>query len=191
MIALMYISMGYTMLNLPLPLILKKHHLVIAFMQMLLAIVVMIINRKFFISGIKALKILSPNMDSLVSLGAIASFAYSVAVVFKMLNSTAMDAHMLFDDLYFDSSAMILTLITMGKYLEAKAKGKTTDALKSLMKLSPKTACVLREDKEYVVPVEEVKINDIFVVKAGELIPVDGRVVYGESAVDESILSPA
>ncbi len=182
---LMYISMGHVMWGFPLPDFLESNPLAIALAQMLLTIIVMVINQKFFTSGFTALAHRSPNMDSLVALGSSAAFIYSTAVVFVM---TAQPGHML-HELYFESAAMILTLITVGKMLEARSKGKTTDAIKSLMRLAPQTATVLRNGQEKVVPVSQVKKGDIFLVRPGENIPVDGTVLEGASAVNESALT--
>ncbi len=192
LIPLMYVSMGHMMWNWPIPEAMDTP-MAIGLYEMLLAIVVMIINRKFFTSGILSLAHGGPNMDTLVALGAGASFAYSLAVLFRMGNQLYagdLDAAMAgLHDLYFESAAMILTLITIGKTLESYSKGKTTNAIKSLMDLAPKTASVLRDGEETVIPVEDVRTGDIFLVRPGESIPVDGRVVEGESAVDESALT--
>ena len=182
LIALMYLSMGYTMWGFPLPAFLVNNPLAIALIQMVLSAVIMVINRKFFTNGFKGLIHRTPNMDTLVSLGSAASFIYSVYVMI------AMHGHFL-HDLYFESAAMILALITLGKMLEARSKGKTTDALRSLMNLTPKKATVIRNGFNIVVPLEDVRKGDIFTVKPGESIPVDGVVVEGESAVDESALT--
>ena len=193
LIALMYISMGHTMWGWPLPHIISRNPLIIAMLQMILSAVVMVINRKFFISGVKGALHGAPNMDTLVSLGSGASFAYSTFAVFSMANETYLgnleSAHHLLHQLYFESAAMILALITVGKMLEAKAKGKTTDALESLMKLSPKTATVIRDGKEAAVPIENVFRGDVFIVRPGENVPVDGIVTDGHSAVNESALT--
>ena len=192
MLLLMYISMGHVMWGWPLPAVMADNAMAIALTELLLTGAVMVINQKFFISGAKALWKRSPNMDTLVALGAGASFVYSVAVLFGMthtqLHAPEM-AHHALHDFYFESAAMILTLITVGKMLEARSKGKTTDALRSLMQLSPQTATVLSEDGERVVPVGQVKKGDVFVVRPGESIPVDGVVVEGASAVNESALT--
>jgi len=180
--ALMYISMGYTMLNLPLPAILTEKPVAVALLQMVLAACVMVINKKFFINGFKGLFKGSPNMDTLVAIGSLASFVYSAVVMFNN------GAHML-HDLYFESAAMILTLITVGKLLEARAKGKTGDALSSLIKLAPKTATLLVDGKENLVPVEKVAVGDIFIVRPGDSIPVDGVIIEGMSAINESALT--
>ena len=183
---LMYISMGHVMWGFPLPGFLSDP-MTIGTAQLVLALVVMIINARFFINGTKGVFHGAPNMDTLVSLGSLASFGYSVAVLIIMVG--AENPHGYLHDLYFESAAMILTLITLGKTLEARAKGKTTDALKSLMKLAPDTAMIVREGEEIEISVDEVKIGDIFVVRPGESIPVDGVVIEGHSAVNESALS--
>ena len=190
---LMYVSMGHVMWGWPLPTVLAENPLAIGLIQMLLAASVMVINQKFFISGTKGLLRLSPNMDTLVALGASASFGYSVYVLFAMsydmiAGDTASAFHHL-HGLYFESAAMILALITVGKMLEARAKGKTTTALQSLMSLAPEMATLLRDGREVTVPVAEVRKGDRFVVRPGERIPVDGVVLEGESAVNESALS--
>ncbi len=183
LVVLIYFSMGYTMWGFPLPTVLENNPISIAIIQLLLTVIIMIINKNFFISGFKGLIHRAPNMDTLVSLGSAAGFIYSAAVMFKM--SSVHSLH----DLYFESSAMILTLITLGKMLESRAKGKTTNALKSLMDLSPKTATVIIDGKEITVGVEQVKIGDIFIVKPGDQIAVDGIVLDGFSAIDEAMLS--
>lgn len=193
LIPLMYFSMGVMMWGWPVPAILEHNHVAMGLIQLLLTGIVMVINQKFFISGMKGLLHRAPNMDTLVALGAGASFAYSTFALFAMT-----DAQMRNDmagvmswmhEFYFESAAMILTLITVGKMLEAHSKGKTTDALKSLMKLAPKTAVILRNGAEEEVSVEQVKKGDIFVVRPGENIPVDGVVVEGSSAVNEAALT--
>jgi Cu2+-exporting ATPase len=179
LLVLMYFSMGHMMLGLPLPGFLEGNMMAVGIIQMILAIIVMVINKKFFISGFKGLLHGGPNMDTLVALGSSASFIYSIF-------SLALHR----DDLYFESAAMILTLITVGKMLEAKSKGRTTDAIKSLMKLAPKTAVIVdKYDREKEVPIEQIKVGDIYVVRPGESIPVDGIVVEGNSAVNESALT--
>ena len=186
---LMYFSMGHTMWGWPLPEMLMQNYLAQTIIQMILALAVAVINQKFFINGFKGIFKFSFNMDTLVAFGSSAAFIYSLFVLFKM---TAVDlphqAHLI-HDLYFESSAMILTLITVGKMLEARAKGKTTDALKGLMNLAPKTATLLVEGKEKTVLAESVKIGDIFVVRPGEAFPVDATVLSGAGAVDESALT--
>lgn len=192
-VILMYVSMGHTMWGWPLPAVMAENPMAIGLTQMLLAAVVMVINQKFFINGVRGVLHLSPNMDTLVALGSGASFVYSTAVLFLMsadlvAGDPAGAFHRL-HGLYFESAAMILALITVGKLLEARAKGKTTDALKSLMSLTPDRATVLRDGVEVVIPASEVKKGDHFVVRPGERIPVDGVVLEGESAVDESALT--
>ena len=187
LLPLMYLSMGYAMWNLPLPPHLTDHPLAIGILQMLLSAAVMGINHVFFVSGIKGLLHRAPNMDTLVSLGSLASFGYSIYVLFSM-NASA-HPHEQLHSLYFESAAMILTLITLGKLLEARAKGKTTDALRALMRLSPQTATVLRDGKEVTLPIEEVLVGDCFIVRTGDRIPVDGVIVEGQGAIDESALT--
>lgn len=193
LIALMYLSMGYTMWGFPLPEFLEKNLLLVGVLQMLLAGGIMLINGKFFVNGTKGLLHKAPNMDTLVALGSFASFGYSVYALIALANAQNAGNHALAHEylhgLYFESAGMILTLITVGKTLEAKAKGKTTDALESLMKLAPKTAIVVRDGKETIVEIESVQIDDVFLVKPGERIPVDGTVIAGQSAVDESALT--
>lgn len=193
LVPLMYISMGHMMWNWPLPSVMAENHIMLGLIQLLLTAAVMIINQKFFISGYRGFIHRSPNMDTLVSLGAGASFLYSVVVLFAMTaahHSGDADSVMHYmHEFYFESAAMILTLITVGKLLEARSKGKTTDALKELMKLAPKTAVVIREDNEIEIPASDVRIGDRFVVRPGESIPVDGRIIEGEGAVDESSLT--
>lgn len=184
---LMYISMGHTMWGFPLPSFLSHNHLALALIELLLTVIVMVINQKFFINGFKGIINRSPNMDTLVALGASAAFIYSTAVVFMMTASS--DTHALMHQLYFESAAMILGLITLGKMLEARAKGKTTNALKSLMDLTPKTATVIREGKEITISASDVSIGDIISIRPGEQIPVDAVVIEGFSAVDESALT--
>ena len=186
LVVLMYFSMGHSMLSLPLPHFFEGNALAVALVQMLLCICVMIINKKFFINGIKGIINRAPNMDTLVAMGSGASFVWSVAVVFAMTAHN--DMHLL-HEVYFESAAMILPLITVGKTLEAKSKGKTTNALRALMDLRPKTARVITNGKETVVPAEEVKLGDIFLVYPGESVPVDAVVTQGHSAVDESALT--
>jgi len=193
LLLLMYISMGHMMWGFPLPSILANNHIAMGLIQLLLTGIIMVINQKFFISGFKALIHRSPNMDTLVALGAGASFIYSVYALFAMTNAQVNNDMSLvmkyMDEFYFESAGMILTLITLGKMLESYSKGKTTNAIKGLMNLAPKKATILVDNAEKVVPVEEVKIGDIFVVKPGENIPVDGVVIEGESAVNESALT--
>ena len=193
LIVLMYFSMGHMMWGWPVPGFMKDNHVMMGLLQMLLTIVVMVINQKFFISGFKGLIHRAPNMDTLVALGSGASFVYSTYALFAMTDAQMrgdMDAVMAYmHDFYFESAAMILALITVGKMLEARSKGKTTDALKGLMKLAPKTAVVIRDGKEVQVSIEQVEKGDCFVVKPGENIPVDGEVIEGNSAVSESALT--
>ena len=193
LIVLMYFSMGHMMWGWPVPGFMKDNHVMMGLLQMLLTITVMVINQKFFISGFKGLIHRAPNMDTLVALGSGASFVYSTYALFAMTDAQVrgdMDAVMSYmHDFYFESAAMILALITVGKMLEARSKGKTTDALKGLMKLAPKTAVVIRAGKEVQVSIEQVQKGDCFVVKPGENIPVDGEVIEGNSAVNESALT--
>ena len=193
LVVLMYLSMGHTMWGFPLPSVMAKNPMIIGLCQMLLAGIVMIINQKFFINGTKGLLHRAPNMDTLVALGSFASFGYSVYALFAMSNAQMAGDHALamtyLHDLYFESAAMILTLITVGKMLEARAKGKTTSALEGLMKLAPKTATLLRDGKEVTVSIDEVRKGDVFLVRPGEQIPVDGIVLEGQSAVNESALT--
>ena len=193
LIVLMYFSMGHMMWDWPLPSFFVGNHVAMGLLQLLLTIAVMIINQKFFVSGFKGLIHGAPNMDTLVALGSAASFGYSVNVLFAMTDAQVkgdMDAVMSYmHEFYFESAAMILTLITVGKMLESHSKGKTTDALKSLMKLAPKTATLIRDEKEVVVSIDDVKSGDIFVVRPGENVPVDGIVLDGNSAVNESALT--
>ena len=193
LLLLMYISMGHMMWGFPLPSILANNHIAMGLIQLLLTGIIMVINQKFFISGFKALIHRSPNMDTLVALGAGASFIYSVYALFAMTNAQVNNDMSLvmkyMDEFYFESAGMILTLITLGKMLESYSKGKTTNAIKGLMNLAPKKATILVDNTEKVVPIEEVKIGDIFIVKPGENIPVDGVVIEGESAVNESALT--
>ena len=193
LIPLMYVSMGHMMWNWPLPAFLDGNHMAMGLYELLLAGLIMVINQKFFISGFKGLLNRSPNMDTLVALGATASYGYSVYALFAMsaavINGQEDMVMYYMDQFYFESAAMILTLITVGKMLESMSKGKTTDALKSLMKLAPKTAVILDGDMEKEVPVDEVKVGDQFVIRPGDSIPVDGIVVKGQSAVNESSLT--
>ena len=193
LIVLMYFSMGHMMWNWPVPAFFAENHVAMGLLQLLLTGIVMVINQKFFISGFRGLLHRAPNMDTLVALGSGASFVYSVYALFAMTDAQVrgdMAGVMEYmHEFYFESAAMILTLITVGKMLEARSKGKTTDALKSLMKLAPKTATVLRDGKETEVSIDQVRIGDIFVVRPGENIPVDGVVLEGSSAVNESALT--
>lgn len=191
--ALMYFSMGHMMWGWPLPKWFEGNHVAMGLLQMILAAIIMIINQHFFINGFKGLINRSPNMDTLVALGSMASFVWSVYVLFEMTGAQAAgDEKAVMNymmDFYFESAAMILTLITVGKMLEARSKGKTTDALKGLMNLAPKTAVVLIDGEEKTVAVRRVKKGDIFVVRPGENIPVDGCIIEGNSAVNESALT--
>ncbi len=193
LIVLMYISMGQNMLSLPLPLFFKQNPLLIAFLQMALALAVIIINRKFYINGAKGLIKGAPNMDTLVAMGSFAGFIYSfVRLILIGIAVSAKDfslAKSYLHDLYFEASAMILVLITLGKMLESYSKGKTTNALKSLMALSPKTATLIVDGKEQIVLIDQVKKGDIFVVRPGEAIPVDGVVLEGNSSINESSIT--
>lgn len=188
LLALMYVAMGHNMWGLPLPSFLDGNPEAIAILQMLLCIIIMVINRKFFISGFKSAIKLAPNMDTLVSLGSGVSFVYSVFLVFQMTSDKHDNLHLL-HGLYFESAAMILVLITLGKMLEAIAKGKTTDALDKLTSLAPESANVIRDGKELSVPISEVRVGDIFTVRPGESVSVDGIIIEGESAIDESALT--
>ena len=193
LIILMYISMGHMMWNWPLPAFFMDNHVAMGLLQLLLTGIIMVINQKFFISGFKSLFHKAPNMDTLVALGSSAAFVYSTYALFAMTDAQVkgdMDAVMHYmHEFYFESAAMILTLITVGKMLEAHAKGKTTDALKGLMQLAPKTAVILKDGKEQEVSIEQVKKGDLFVVRPGENIPVDGIIVEGSSAINESALT--
>ena len=193
LIVLMYISMGHTMWGWPLPAVLSENPVALGLTQLLLTAIVMVINQKFFRSGFVSLFHRAPNMDTLVALGASAAFLYSTYGVYAMSAAQAVgDAEMAMHhlhDLYFESAAMILTLITVGKMLEARSKGKTTDALKSLLKLSPQTATVVRNGKEETIPIAQVRKGDVFTVRPGETVPVDGIILEGESALNEAALT--
>ena len=193
LIVLMYLSMGHSMFGFPLPSFFNDNCIAIGLVEMILTIIIMVINRQFFISGFKSLIHRAPNMDTLIALGSSAAFVYSTIILFIMTRAQAdgdtARVMNLMMEFYFESSAMILTLITVGKTLESYSKGKTTNALKSLMKLAPKTANVIRDGKETTIPIDDVKVGDVFVVRPGENIPVDGTVIEGESAVDESALT--
>ena len=193
LVALMYLSMGHMMWGWPAPAFLAENHVAMGLVQLLLTAIIMVINQRFFISGFKSLWHRSPNMDTLVALGSTASFVYSVYALFAMTGAQARgDAAQVMGwmhEFYFESAAMILTLITVGKMLEARSKGRTTDALKGLMKLAPQTATLLVEGQERTVPIGDVKQGDLFVVRPGENIPVDGVVLEGHSAVNESALT--
>jgi len=193
LIPLMYVSMGHMLWDWPLPGFLNGNHVAMGLYQLLISGMILVINQKFFINGFKGLIHRSPNMDTLVALGSAASYIYSVAALFAMTgavldNDTGRVMYYM-DQFYFEAAAMILTLITVGKMLEARSKGKTTNALKSLMDLSPKTAVILRDKEEITVPIDDVKVGDRFVVRPGDSIPVDGMVLDGESAVNESALT--
>ena len=193
LLVLMYLSMGHMMWGWPLPGWLAENHVAMGLAEMILAAIIMVINQRFFISGFKSLLHGAPNMDTLVAMGSSVSFVWSVYILFAMTGAVtagdqeAVTRYMM--EFYFESAAMILTLITVGKMLEARSKGKTTDALKSLMKLAPKKAVLLENGKEITVPVERVKIGDVFVVRPGESVPVDGTVLSGTSAVNEASLT--
>ena len=193
LLALMYVSMGHMMWGWPLPACLADNHVAMGLLQMLLTIAVMVINQKFFINGFRSLLHGAPNMDTLVALGAAASFGYSTYALFAMtgaqVRGDAAAVMRYMHEFYFESAAMILALITVGKMLEARSKGKTTDALRSLMKLAPQTATLVRGGQELAVPIAQVRRGDVFVVRPGESIPVDGVVLEGESAVNESALT--
>ena len=193
LLVLMYFSMGHMMWGWPVPAFFEHNHVAMGLLQLILSAIVMVINQKFFINGFKGLLHKSPNMDTLVAMGSMASFVYSTYALFAMTDVQLhgdMEAVMAFmHEFYFESAAMILTLITVGKMLEARSKGKTTDALKSLMKLAPKTAVLYRNGSEEEVPIEQVKKGDFFVVRPGENIPVDGIIIEGHSAVNESALT--
>ncbi len=190
---LMYVSMGHMMWNWPLPSVLENNHIAVGLIQLLLSAIVMVINQSFFVSGFKGLINRAPNMDTLVALGSSTAFIYSTVALFAMADAQLkgnMDAVMLYmHEFYFESAAMILALITVGKMLEARSKGKTTDALKGLMKLAPKTAVIISDGNEVEVSVEQVKKGDVFVVRPGGNIPVDGVIIEGSSAVNESALT--
>ena len=186
---LMYFSMGHTMWKLPLPSFFEDNPLAVAVVQLILAAAVAVINKSFFIKGFRGLINRSPNMDALVSMGSGASFLWSTVILFRMISAPADEAMSLLHGLYFESAAMILTLITVGKMLEAKSKGRTTDALRALISLKPKTARIIKDGKETEVPVSEVVKGDIFSVRPGESIPCDGIVTEGESAVNEASLT--
>lgn len=193
LVVLMYISMGHMMWGWPLPEILAHNHVAQGLIQLILTAIIMVINQKFFISGFKGLIHRSPNMDTLVALGSGAAFVYSTYALFAMTQAQLVGDHAAvmsyMHELYFESAAMILTLITVGKTLEARSKGRTTDALKGLMRLAPKTAVVVRDGAEQQVEISQVRVGDIFVVRPGESIPVDGVVLEGSTAVNESALT--
>ena len=193
LIPLMYVSMGHMMWNWPLPPFFEGNHVAMGLVQLLFTVAIMVVNQKFFVNGFKGLIHRAPNMDTLVALGSAASFIYSVYALFAMTDAVVkgqddMVMHYM-HEFYFESAAMILTLITVGKMLEAKSKGRTTDALKGLMKLAPKTAVLVKDGVEQTVPIEQLHIGDLFAVRPGENIPVDGFVKEGNSAVNESALT--
>ena len=185
LLPLMYVSMGAMMWNWPLPSGISHNHIAMGLLQAVLAAIIMVVNQRFFINGFKGVIHLAPNMDTLVSLGSGASYIYSLVVLFRMIihHDNSMP------DLYFESAAMILTLITVGKMLEARSKGKTTNAIKGLMELAPKTATVLVDGSERIVPIEELKKGDVFIVKSGDSIPVDGVIIEGNAAIDEATIT--
>ncbi len=193
LLPLMYVSMGHTMLGFPLPSVLENNHIALGIIQLLLSLAVMVINQRFFISGVKGVIKKSPNMDTLVSLGSAASLIYSVYALFAMTralldgNAQAVSGYM--HEFYFESAAMILVLITVGKILESRSKGRTTDALKALMNLAPETAIVLKDGIETEIGISQLKKGDVFVLKPGSAIPVDGNIIEGSGAVDESALT--
>ena len=193
LVILMYFSMGHMMWGWPMPRFMEGNHIAMGLLQLILTAAVMVINQKFFISGFKGLIHRAPNMDTLVAIGAAAAFIYSTAALFLMTDAqlegdiSSVEGYM--HEFYFESAAMILTLITVGKMLEARSKGKTTDAIRSLMSLAPEKATVIRGDREVIVPVAQVKKGDIFVLRPGERVPVDGTIVEGKSAIDESALT--
>ena len=189
LLVLMYFSMGHVMWGFPLPSFFEHNHIAIALVQLILSASIMVINKRFFVSGFRGLIHRAPNMDTLVSLGSAASFVWSVYELFVMTVTEGEAQMQLLHGLYFESAAMILVLITLGKILEAHSKGKTTDALQSLMDLSPKTAVIERNGEEKEVPIEEVQIGDIFILRPGMSVPVDGIVIEGESTLDESMLT--
>ena len=189
LIPLMYITMGHVMWGFPLPSLIEQNPIIIALMELIISGAVILINYRFFVSGTKAAVRLSPNMDTLVALGSGASFVFSLYLFIEMIFADAESAHDYLHGFYFESAAMIVALITVGKFLESRAKGKTTSALKSLISLTPKTATVIRDGKEVVVPASLVSVGEIFIVKPGESIAVDGVVLEGEGAVDESALT--
>ncbi|MBP5295694.1 MAG: heavy metal translocating P-type ATPase, partial [Lachnospiraceae bacterium] len=193
LLVLMYVSMGHMMWGWPLPSFFADNHVAMGLLELVLSAVVLVINQQFFVSGFKALWHRSPNMDSLIAIGSAASFVYSTVILFLMTGAVVRGDHEAVSrymmEFYFESAAMILVLITVGKTLESYSKGRTTDALKSLMKLAPETATVLKDGAETVVPIDAVRPGDLFVVRPGENIPVDGVVVKGSSAVNESALT--
>ena len=189
LLVLMYFSMGHAMAGLPVPAYFEGNFIALGAVQMLLSLTVLIINKRFFVNGIRGIKNLAPNMDTLVAMGSGVSFVWSAVRFFAMTAAPYEEMHSFMHDFYFESAAMIVTLITVGKMLEAHSKGKTTDALKSLMKLAPDTAVILKDDLEITVRADELCVGDVFVVRPGESIPADGVVIKGSSAVDESALT--
>ncbi len=189
LIPFMYISMGYVMWGFPLPSILANNPFALALVELLITSLILVINQKFFINGVKGVIRLSPNMDTLVALGSGTSFVWSIVVIFQMFYAPLESSSHYLHELYFESAAMIVTLITIGKMLESKAKGKTANAIKDLVSLTPKSATLLRGGEEVTVPSKDVKVGDIFVVRPGESIPVDGEVINGRTSVDESSLT--
>lgn len=189
LLILMYISMGHTMFNAPLPAFLASYPIRNGIIQMLLAASVMVINQKFFINGTKGIFHLAPNMDTLVALGSSAAFLYSAVILIINSNGDGITDHSILHSIYFESAAMVPTLITLGKLLEEKAKGKTTNAIKSLMAMAPVTATVIRNNTETVIPIEQVRVGDVFIVRAGDNVPVDGVIVDGGCSVNESALT--
>lgn len=189
LLPLMYVSMGHMMWGFPLPSFFENNFIAVGLTELLITALIMIINQKFFVNGFRGVLHKSPNMDTLVAMGSGISFLWSVYILFQMTTADIHQQHELSMQFYFESAAMILTLITVGKMLESHAKGRTTDALKSLMQLSPKTAVVLRDGKEVTVPAEQIKTGDIFLVRPGESIPADGVILEGQSAIDESVLT--
>ncbi len=185
LLVLMYFSMGVMMFNFPLPSFFKNNNLALGILQMLIAIIIMIINQKYFVSGFKSVLHGSPNMDTLVALGSGISFLYSVFILFQLTKNV----NNLMPHFYFETSAMILTLITIGKTLETYSKGKTTNALKGLINLAPKEATILIDNQEKIIKIDDIKVNDIFVVRSGEAIPVDGEIIAGDASIDESELT--
>lgn len=188
LLALMYLSMGHTMLGLPLPGFFEQNPLALGLSQLILTVVIMVINRHFFINGVKSALHGAPNMDTLVTLGSLAAFGYSAWMLVSM-GRHPQEAAQHLHDLYFESAAMILALITFGKMLEARSKGRTTDALRGLLELKPRTACLLRDGEECVVPAEQVRAGDVFLLRPGDAVPVDGTVLEGTGAVNESALT--
>ncbi|MBO4242135.1 MAG: cation-translocating P-type ATPase, partial [Clostridiales bacterium] len=184
LIVLMYFSMGQMLLDLPVPG--WMDHKIIGLIQLVLSAVIIVINRNFFISGAKGILHLAPNMDTLIAMGSGTAFVYSTVMLIRLIQTNDMRY---MDEFYFESAAMILTLITVGKMLEARSKGRTTDAIKGLIKLSPETASIIRDNEEITIPAKDIRKGDIFVVRPGEKIPVDGIIIEGTTAIDESALT--